>query len=54
MGEIMIHALFAGNSENSDIDPNKHESKERRYKEKIQEEHLKKVVLKSLSLYLIT
>lgn len=30
------------NSENSDIDPNKYESKERRYKEKIQEEHLKK------------
>lgn len=43
MGEIMIHVLSTGNSENSDIDPNKYESKEKRYKEKIQEEHLQKV-----------
>lgn len=30
----MIHVLSTGNSENSDIDPNKYESKEKRYKEK--------------------
>lgn len=31
----MIYVLFVGNFENFDIDLNKYESKERRYKEKI-------------------